>query len=215
MRKSGSPLRVGGVSAAAAEEEEEEDGAYEAVGVNQRHLIDKILARYATEYTLFRELCQNADDARATCMKIEFTSEGNDETSTRAAGSGGSSSSAVSGSDGSRRRSSSSSSAVATTTTKKKKRGGIWGLIKSALGAVDQLSAPAGENETGHSQQNKQEDDVFYTRVAVKNDGAAFTDADWNRVKNIASGNPDESKVGEYSRFFVLFWYFQVFDFFA
>jgi hypothetical protein len=28
--------------------------------VNQRHLIDKILARYSAEYVLYRELMQNA-----------------------------------------------------------------------------------------------------------------------------------------------------------
>lgn len=33
------------------------------VQVNQRALIDKILARYSGEYTIFRELLQNADDA--------------------------------------------------------------------------------------------------------------------------------------------------------
>jgi hypothetical protein len=41
-----------------------EEVGVEAVTVNQRGLVDKILARYATELTLFRELLQNADDAK-------------------------------------------------------------------------------------------------------------------------------------------------------
>lgn len=38
-------------------------GTEEKVEVNQRHLIDKILARYSAEFTVFRELLQNANDA--------------------------------------------------------------------------------------------------------------------------------------------------------
>ncbi|KDN42420.1 hypothetical protein K437DRAFT_257910 [Tilletiaria anomala UBC 951] len=44
----------------------------EAITVNQRALIDKILARYAAEFTVFRELLQNADDAGAECCQLRF-----------------------------------------------------------------------------------------------------------------------------------------------
>ncbi|CAI2168970.1 19326_t:CDS:10, partial [Funneliformis geosporum] len=44
----------------------------ERVEVNQRLLIDKILARYAAEFVIFRELMQNSDDAKSTCVKIIF-----------------------------------------------------------------------------------------------------------------------------------------------
>ena len=40
--------------------------------VNQRALIDKVLARYSGEFTVFRELLQNADDAGATGVQISF-----------------------------------------------------------------------------------------------------------------------------------------------
>ncbi|PWN54178.1 hypothetical protein IE53DRAFT_392097 [Violaceomyces palustris] len=46
----------------------------EAITVNQRALIDKILARYAAEFTVFRELLQNADDAGATNCELRFES---------------------------------------------------------------------------------------------------------------------------------------------
>ncbi|KAJ3077827.1 hypothetical protein HK102_004940, partial [Quaeritorhiza haematococci] len=44
----------------------------EQVTVNQRHLIDKILARYSAEFTVFRELLQNSNDAGATEVEIVF-----------------------------------------------------------------------------------------------------------------------------------------------
>ena len=40
------------------------------VTVNQRSLIEKILARYSGEYTLYREALQNADDAGAENVEI-------------------------------------------------------------------------------------------------------------------------------------------------
>ena len=47
-------------------------GMEEVVQVNQRHLIDKILARYSGEHTVYRELIQNANDASATKVEINF-----------------------------------------------------------------------------------------------------------------------------------------------
>ena len=47
----------------------------EAITVNQRALIDKILARYAAEFTVFRELLQNADDAGANHCELRFESQ--------------------------------------------------------------------------------------------------------------------------------------------
>ncbi|KAF8128969.1 hypothetical protein EV363DRAFT_1220883 [Boletus edulis] len=47
-------------------------GQDESVEVNQRALIDKVLARYSGEFTVFRELLQNSDDARASAVEIHF-----------------------------------------------------------------------------------------------------------------------------------------------
>jgi len=33
-------------------------------------------------------------------------------------------------------------------------------------------------------------------RMLVKNDGHAFREEDWQRLKRIAEGNPDETKIG-------------------
>ncbi|KAK4683793.1 hypothetical protein P7C73_g6435, partial [Tremellales sp. Uapishka_1] len=50
-------------------------GKDETVEVNQRALIDKILARYSGEHTIFRELLQNADDASAQHVQVRFYSQ--------------------------------------------------------------------------------------------------------------------------------------------
>jgi hypothetical protein len=49
-----------------------EGGEEARVEVNQRALIDKVLARYSGEFTLFRELLQNADDAGSSTVEIHF-----------------------------------------------------------------------------------------------------------------------------------------------
>ncbi|KAF0389336.1 putative hatpase domain protein [Gigaspora margarita] len=47
----------------------------ERVEVNQRHLIDKILARYSAEFVVFRELMQNADDAKSSSVEIVYETQ--------------------------------------------------------------------------------------------------------------------------------------------
>ncbi|KAK7445396.1 hypothetical protein VKT23_014813 [Stygiomarasmius scandens] len=47
-------------------------GVDETVEVNQRALIDKVLARYSGEFTVFRELLQNSDDAQSKAVEIRF-----------------------------------------------------------------------------------------------------------------------------------------------
>ena len=47
-------------------------GRRQMVTVNQKDLIDKMLARYSSDYVVARELIQNGDDAGATSVKISF-----------------------------------------------------------------------------------------------------------------------------------------------
>jgi len=57
------------------------------VEVNQRALIDKVLARYSGEFTVFRELLQNSDDAQSKAVEIRFeTQPFIDRKSSKAAG---------------------------------------------------------------------------------------------------------------------------------
>lgn len=54
-----------------------DDSGFSArVEVNQRALIDKILARYASAGAVYRELLQNSNDAEATNAEIHFTTSG-------------------------------------------------------------------------------------------------------------------------------------------
>ncbi|KAF9371790.1 hypothetical protein CPB97_001717, partial [Podila verticillata] len=101
-------------------------GAEERVEVNQRHLIDKILARYSAEYVVYRELMQNSDDAGAKGIEIVF------------------------------------------------------------------------ETATSNPQETVPNLNAKITRVLFKNNGMDFRAEDWNRLKKIAEGNPDESKIGAF-----------------
>ncbi|KAI8973522.1 hypothetical protein BDF20DRAFT_837459 [Mycotypha africana] len=102
-------------------------GIEEKVEVNQRHLIDKILARYSAEYVLYRELMQNADDASSSAVQIHFQT--ND----------------------------------------------------ASLGNNKQPNLSSKCN-----------------KIIFKNNGMVFRPEDWQRLKRIAEGNPDEQKIGAF-----------------
>ena len=109
----------------------------EAVTVNTRALIDKVLARYSGEWTTLRELLQNAADAQATTVTIKF------ETLP-------------------------SAQVPLSNTTDKSD------ILKHVL--------------LNHT----------LRRLLVTNNGQAFGTNDWSRLKRIAEGNPDETKIGAF-----------------
>ncbi|OLN85040.1 Sacsin [Colletotrichum chlorophyti] len=109
----------------------------EAVTVDTRALIDKVLARYSGEWTTLRELIQNAADAQATTVKVKW------ETLP-------------------------STSVPLPATTNRSD------LLKHAIA-----------NHT-------------LRRLVVQNDGQPFAKTDWGRLKRIAEGNPDETKIGAF-----------------
>jgi HSP90 family molecular chaperone len=49
-----------------------QNGKKTEVGLNQRKIIQSILAHYSTDFVVFRELIQNADDAQATLFHLEI-----------------------------------------------------------------------------------------------------------------------------------------------
>lgn len=109
----------------------------EAVTVNTRALIDKVLARYSGEWTTLRELIQNAADAQASTVTIKFESLPSPQVP------------------------------LSNTTDQSE-------FLKHVL--------------------------LHHTlrRLVVTNDGLAFGDNDWSRLKRIAEGNPDETKIGAF-----------------
>ncbi|KAM7208769.1 heat shock cognate 90 kDa protein [Naviculisporaceae sp. PSN 640] len=119
--------------AAALRSSEEE----EAVTVDTRALIDKVLARYSGEWTTLRELTQNAADAQATTVKIKWETLPSTHVP------------------------------LPTTTSQSE-------LLKHTL--------------SHHT----------LRRLVVQNNGQPFTKTDWGRLKRIAEGNPDETKIGAF-----------------
>ncbi|GAP91732.1 putative hatpase c domain-containing protein [Rosellinia necatrix] len=126
-------MDYGRLRAAALQDGEDE----EAVTVDTRALIDKVLARYSGEWTTLRELIQNAADAQATTVKVR------------------------------------------------------WETLPSTqvpLPAVADRSEILKHVITHHT----------LRRLVVQNDGQPFTKTDWGRLKRIAEGNPDETKIGAF-----------------
>lgn len=109
----------------------------EAVTVNTRALIDKVLARYSGEWTTLRELIQNAADAQATTVKIRFET------------------------------------------------------LPSPTVPLPQTQNPS--DHIKHTLLNH-----TLKILIVSNDGELFQETDWQRLKRIAEGNPDETKIGAF-----------------
>ncbi|KAK4453176.1 heat shock cognate 90 kDa protein [Podospora aff. communis PSN243] len=109
----------------------------EAVTVDTRALIDKVLARYSGEWTTLRELIQNAADAQATTVKIKWETLPSTQVP------------------------------LPSTTSQSE-------LLKHVI--------------TNHT----------LRRLVVENNGQPFTKTDWGRLKRIAEGNPDETKIGAF-----------------
>lgn len=109
----------------------------EAVTVNTRALIDKVLARYSGEWTVLRELLQNAADAGASKVSIKFET------------------------------------------------------LPSATVPLPQ--AANGSELLKHVVVNH-----TVKRLLVTNNGQPFNGNDWSRLKRIAEGNPDETKIGAF-----------------
>ncbi|KAL1954787.1 hypothetical protein VTO42DRAFT_735 [Malbranchea cinnamomea] len=109
----------------------------EAVTVNTRALIDKVLARYSGEWTVLRELLQNAADASATAAVIKLET-------------------------------------IPSTTVPVPLGADSTTIIKHTI--------------SHHTLQ----------RLVFRNNGLPFNASDWARLKRIAEGNPDETKIGAF-----------------
>ncbi|KAL4782277.1 hypothetical protein BJX76DRAFT_293450 [Aspergillus varians] len=109
----------------------------EAVTVDTRGLISKVLARYSGKWTVLREMIQNAADANATKVTIKFET-------------------------------------LPSTTVPLPSSADSSTMIKHTL-----------SNHT-------------LKRLLVSNNGLPFSEKDWARLKRIADGNPDETKIGAF-----------------
>ncbi|KAG2339109.1 hypothetical protein BDR05DRAFT_1062316 [Suillus weaverae] len=114
-------------------------GYDETVEVNQRALIDKVLARYSGEFTVFRELLQNSDDAQSSAVEIHFETE----------------------------------------VHLRRKNSKDAMQPEASVGFPDLKATPV-------------------SQWTFRNNGIVFRDEDWNRLRKIAEGNPDEEKIGAF-----------------
>ena len=112
-------------------------GSDEAVTVNTRALIDKVLARYSGEWTTLRELLQNAADASARRVVVRFET-------------------------------------LPSPTVP----------VPQTLDAATRLRHVL----LHHTVKS----------TVIDNDGEVFGPTDWARLKKIAEGNPDETKIGAF-----------------
>ena len=112
-------------------------GSDEAVTVNTRALIDKVLARYSGEWTTLRELLQNAADAAA--LKVKIT-----------------------------------------------------------IQTLPSISAPVPISTDRCTSLRHVLQHHTLKSWAIENDGEHFRPVDWARLKKIAEGNPDETKIGAF-----------------
>ncbi|KAJ5570300.1 uncharacterized protein N7459_009730 [Penicillium hispanicum] len=109
----------------------------EAVTVDTRGLISKVLARYSGKWTVLREMIQNAADASATKVSIKFET-------------------------------------LPSTTIPSPSSTDPTELLKHTI-----------SNHT-------------LRRLLISNNGLSFSEKDWARLKRIADGNPDETKIGAF-----------------
>ncbi|KAJ9654801.1 hypothetical protein H2198_006240 [Neophaeococcomyces mojaviensis] len=109
----------------------------EAVTVNTRALIDKVLARYSGEWTTLRELIQNAADASATKVTIK-------------------------------------------------------------LETIPSATVPLPQDASSSSLLKHVIQHHTLKRLVATNNGQPFNENDWTRLKRIAEGNPDETKIGAF-----------------
>ncbi|RDW83937.1 histidine kinase-like ATPase domain-containing protein [Aspergillus mulundensis] len=109
----------------------------EAVTVDTRGLISKVLARYSGQWTVLREMIQNAADANATKVTIKFET-------------------------------------LPSTTVPLPSAADSATMIKHTI--------------SHHT----------LKRLLITNNGTPFSEKDWARLKRIADGNPDETKIGAF-----------------
>ena len=128
----------------------------ERVEVNQRALIDKILARYASAGAVYRELLQNSNDAEATASEIYFT------------------------------------------TSRDGKSKSLPTTDGSSPKAKSMMPQQAGNAENKSNSYISTSGKEVVTNVTYRNNGLKFRPQDWSRLKKIAEGNPDESKIGAF-----------------
>ncbi|CAF1073633.1 unnamed protein product [Rotaria sordida] len=161
------------------------EGVEDRVEVNQRMLIDKMLARYSSDFVVYRELIQNSDDAQATSFTLEITCDPFTATQTYES----INSDYLSMNQGQ------------TNDTLE----GIGQSIKNHFGVNTIYSNPDKNDQTPTENDFN---NCVITEIRAVNNGHVFSEDDWKRVITIAEGNTNVDAIGQFGvGFFSVFSY--------
>ncbi|CAF4112088.1 unnamed protein product [Rotaria sp. Silwood2] len=167
------------------------EGEENRVEVNQRMLIDKMLARYSSEFVVYRELIQNSDDAQSTSFTLEITCD--------------SSTAKIN------YQSVNKDHLSANQRRKPKVLAGIGQVLKNH-GKTKTINSNKDLNDNSlNSQYHPCENDFnncIITEIRTINNGNVFSEDDWKRVITIAEGNTNVDAIGQFGvGFFSVFSY--------
>ena len=161
------------------------EGIEDRVEVNQRMLIDKMLARYSSDFVVYRELIQNSDDAQATSFTLHLTCD----PSTK--------SEIVNYVDQRPIQSTLSNIGKLLKNSLKSNLFDRTSIVKQDEMCTNKISDI--ENELNQ---------CVITEIRTENNGHIFNDDDWKRVITIAEGNTNVDAIGQFGvGFFSVFSY--------
>jgi len=154
------------------------EGVEDRVEVNQRMLIDKMLARYSSDFVVLRELIQNSDDAQSTSFTLQITCDRSSATQTYQS----------IHKDESIKQSNSILE-------------GLGQLFKNHL-------TTNSDKITDDSSPANVFDNCIINEIRTINNGNIFNEDDWKRVITIAEGNTNVDAIGQFGvGFFSVFSY--------
>jgi hypothetical protein len=163
------------------------EGVEDRVEVNQRMLIDKMLARYSSDFVIYRELIQNSDDAQATSFTLKITCDRSTTISTYQ----------------------SKTEDYSMMNSKESNN-----LSESMKNHLESDTFDSNLDKTSHSfadDSSSSENDFnncIITEIRTVNNGNIFTEDDWKRVITIAEGNTNVDAIGQFGvGFFSVFSY--------
>ncbi|CAF1040266.1 unnamed protein product [Rotaria sordida] len=167
------------------------EGKENRVEVNQRMLIDKMLARYSSEFVVYRELIQNSDDAQSTSFTLEITCDPSTSTINYES---------INKDD---------------LSINQRKRNnileGIGQLFKNHWKPNNTINSNQDINDFSINDQYSFENDFnncIITEIRTINNGNIFSEDDWKRVITIAEGNTNVDAIGQFGvGFFSVFSY--------
>lgn len=170
------------------------EGIENRVEVNQRMLIDKMLARYSSDFVVYRELIQNSDDAEATSFQLELTCDPTSKVTTNEP--------------------SSKQDVNDRQRSFNPLLDGLGQLFRNhryssrSNTSVEKVDPPVIADVSKSEPSEMDFHNCIITEIRTVNNGHTFTEEDWKRVATIAEGNTNVDAIGQFGvGFFSVFSY--------